>query len=274
MIHSQECIQSCPDTEYMSHRHPKKSLGQHFLKDENIARKIAGSLKALCVEQVIEIGSGTGILTRYLFEREDIQVTAVEIDAENVAELKRKFSNRSEQIIHKDALQLSFSDLSPHNLAVIGNFPYNISSSLFFKILEHRDQVEEVVCMIQHEVAERIAAPPGTKTYGILSVLLQAWYEIEYLFPVSPDVFHPPPRVTSAVIRLTRNDVTELGCNEKQFQRVVKACFNQRRKMIRNSIRNVCPDIKSDHYLMQQRPEQLSVAEFVELTGLVEQLCT
>jgi len=258
----------------MSHRRPKKSLGQHFLKDDNIAKKIAGSLKALDIEQVIEIGPGTGILTKYLFEREDIRVTAIEIDAENVAVLKRKFSNQSEQIIHQDALKYSFTDLSPHSLAIIGNFPFNISSSLFFKILENRDRVDEVVCMVQHEVAERIAAPPGTKTYGILSVLLQAWYEIEYLFPVSPDVFYPPPRVTSAVIRLTRNDVTGLDCDEKLFQRTVKACFNQRRKMIRNSIRNVCPEITSDHYLMQKRPEQLNISEFVESTRLVEDQCT
>ena len=249
---------------------PKKSLGQHFLQDDNIARKIADALKGEDIRHVLEIGAGTGILTRYLFEKEHIHLTAVEIDHDKVLFLQQRFPQEKAHILHQDALKYPFTTQSGEPLAVIGNFPYNISSQIFFRILEFRNDVQEVVCMIQKEVAERISAPPGSKTYGILSVLLQAYYRIEYLFTVSPNVFYPRPKVYSAVIRLTRNEVVRLDCDESLFFRVVKVCFNQRRKIIRNSVRSLAGEIRKENDLLQKRPEQLGVAQFIELTRWVQ----
>lgn len=254
----------------MSFSHPKKRLGQHILKDENIARKIAGALKCKDIKNVLEIGAGTGMLTRFLIEKQNIYLTAIELDMDFIQILQQKFPEAKERIIHQDALKYPFISPAGGVLAIIGNFPYNISSQLFFRILEYREHVQEVVCMVQKEVAERISAGPGSKTYGILSVLLQAWYRIEYLFTVSPEVFHPRPKVNSAVIRLERNKRHNLDCDESLFFRVVKMCFNQRRKMIRNSLRGITGNIRQDHHLLQKRPEQLSVDEFSELTRWVQ----
>jgi 16S rRNA (adenine1518-N6/adenine1519-N6)-dimethyltransferase len=249
---------------------PKKSLGQHFLQDENVARRIADALKSENIRQVFEIGAGTGVLTRYLFERTNIHLTAVEIDLENVHVLREEFPQYRDQILHQDALRYPLTSQTGEHIAVIGNFPYNISSQLFFRILEYRNDVQEVVCMIQKEVAERIAAPPGSKTYGILSVLLQSYYNIEYLFTVSPNVFYPKPKVHSAVIRLTRNSTGRLACDEVLFFRVVKTCFNHRRKIIRNTVKSIVGEITKEYNLLYKRPEQLSTDQFVELTRWVQ----
>ncbi len=250
---------------------PKKQLGQHFLRDKNIARKIVDSLKNEKVEAVLEIGPGMGVLTQFLVER-PTPLYAVEIDGESVEYLHLHYPQLGDRLLAKDFLKMDLAATLPAPLAIIGNFPYNISSQIFFKVLEFRNMVPEVVGMIQKEVAERIAEKPGTKTYGILSVLLQCYYNIEYLFTVNENVFDPPPKVKSAVIRLTRNSVVDLGCNEKLFISIVKSTFNQRRKTIRNSIRGAYGGVLPDHPLLTKRPEQLSVAEFVELTRWVEQL--
>jgi len=247
---------------------PKKSLGQHFLQDENIARKIITSLKAERAGYIIEVGPGNGILTKYFISRKEVPFIAVEIDNEKVEFLRNEFPGKENQIVHSDFLKFDLS-MFTDPVAIIGNFPYNISSQIFFRILDNRNIVTEVVCMIQKEVAERLSTGPGTKTYGILSVFLQAFYKIEYLFKVTPDVFFPRPKVYSAVIRLTRNDVTELDCNEKLFFSVVKACFNQRRKTIRNSIKKITNRQLPYSDLLSKRPEQLNVEQFVELTRMV-----
>ncbi len=248
---------------------PKKSLGQHFLQDENIARKIVASLKAEGAGCIIEIGPGNGVLTKYLINRKEPPVIAVEIDTEKVEFLRNEFHGNEDRIVHSDILKLDISAFK-RPIALIGNLPYNISSQIFFRILEYRDIVTEVVCMIQNEVAERLSAGPGTKTYGILSVLLQAFYHIDYLFRVSPEVFFPRPKVYSAVIRLTRNEVTELDCDEKLFFSIVKACFNQRRKTIRNSIKKITDKLLPASDLLSKRPEQLNVNQFAELTRMVK----
>ncbi len=247
----------------------KKSLGQHFLKDQNIARKIVDSLKAENISTVIEIGPGMGVLTQYLLQRENITTIPVEIDQESVAYLYAAYPQLKNSLVQGDFLELDLKTISSEKMAVIGNFPYNISSQIFFRVIENRSQVEEVVCMIQKEVAQRIACKPGTKEYGILSVLLQAYYDIDYLFTVHENVFSPPPKVKSGVIRLVRNTTEHLDCDESLFFRVVKATFNQRRKVISNSIKGLTPDINRDHPLLSKRPEQLSVTDFVELTNLV-----
>ena len=259
---------------------PKKALGQHFLVDLNIARKIVASLST-DHDVVIEVGAGMGVLTQYLIENQLEKLQVVEIDKESVEFLKKKFPELEGHLILGDFLKqdlVSFraqrseveksstQDNAKQDLAVIGNFPYNISSQIFFQILKYRNNVSECVGMIQKEVAERIAAAPGSKTYGILSVLLQAWYDIEYLFTVHENVFNPPPKVKSAVIRLKRNNVKELGCDEKLFVTVVKQAFNQRRKTLRNSLRSLIPAEIIDNEIFNKRPEQLSVQEFVELT--------
>jgi 16S rRNA (adenine1518-N6/adenine1519-N6)-dimethyltransferase len=246
----------------------KKSLGQHFLKDHNIARKIAGSLTGIGYNNILEIGPGMGILTRYLLDNNVVPLLVVEIDKESVAYLQDNFPQLENKIISSDFLEISLSDYIQATAAIIGNFPYNISSQIFFKILENKSVVTEVVCMIQKEVAERISSPPGNKTYGILSVLLQAFYNIEYLFTVSEHVFAPPPKVKSAVIRLRRNSRLNLGCDEELFFKVVKTSFNQRRKTIHNSLKSLNLN-NSEYKLLQKRPEQLSVNEFVELTNWV-----
>jgi 16S rRNA (adenine1518-N6/adenine1519-N6)-dimethyltransferase len=248
---------------------PKKHLGQHFLTDPSIAARIVNSLQAPSGDTVLEIGPGTGVLTELLLEKE-IRLLPVEIDHESVAHLKQKWPALEDRIIEKDFLKMNLSDHVSGPFHIIGNFPYNISSQIFFRTLEYRQQVTSVVCMIQKEVAMRIASPPGSREYGILSVLLQAYYNIEYLFSVKPGSFFPPPKVTSGVIRLSRNQTVSLSCDEKLFIKVVKSTFNQRRKMIRNSIKSILLNLDSDHELLTKRPEQLGVPEFIELTNWVE----
>lgn len=255
---------------------PKKHLGQHFLKDENIAKKIVGSLTGKKnYKTVIEVGAGTGVLTKYLLQDNDFETFVVEIDRESVAFLRKHFSQLDGRIIEKNFLDFSPGWLPETSnklpVAVIGNFPYNISTQILFKVLEYRNQIPEVVGMFQKEVAERIASPPGNKTYGILSVLMQAYYKIEYLFTVNPQVFNPPPHVKSAVIRLTRNNVQKLDCNEELFFKVVKAGFNQRRKTLRNALSGL--GVRSmelgENNILDKRAEQLSVKDFVELTNKI-----
>lgn len=249
---------------------PKKQLGQHFLNDKNVALKIVESLVAKKSDYIIEVGPGMGVLTGELLSKYGNKLFAAEVDSESVEYLKRNLPSLTPNLIQGDFLALNLSKKFIGNLAIIGNFPYNISSQIFFKILENRQMVDEVVCMIQREVALRISEKPGTKTYGILSVLLQAFYNIEYLFTVNEGVFTPPPKVKSAVIRLERNQTHHLDCNEDLFARVVKAGFNQRRKTLRNSIRSAFPNVELSAKFSEKRPERLSVDEFVELTNEVE----
>lgn len=251
---------------------PKKALGQHFLVDLNIARNIVDALSK-DHDVVVEVGAGMGVLTQYLIEDQLDKLKVVEIDSESVDYLLKKFPMLDGHIVFGDFLRYDIAALTvngKNDVAVIGNFPYNISSQIFFQILKYRDCVSESVGMIQKEVAERLAAGPGSKTYGILSVLLQAWYDIEYLFTVHENVFNPPPKVKSAVIRLKRNNVKELGCDEKLFVTIVKQAFNQRRKTMRNSLRSLIPAEMIDNEIFDKRPEQLSVAEFVELTKMLD----
>jgi len=245
---------------------PKKALGQHFLTDQTIARAIVDSLRE--DSHVLEVGPGMGVLTQYLIQRENCDLKVVEIDHESVEYLLEHFPSLSSSILEADFLKMNLEKVFSGDFTVIGNFPYNISSQIFFKILDCCDKVPEVVCMIQKEVAERLAEPPGSKTYGILSVLLQAWYDIEYLFTVGEGAFLPPPKVKSAVIRLTRNNRTDLGCDAELFKKVVKATFNQRRKTIRNSLRSAGLICEASPYL-DQRPEQLSVEDFIALTNSI-----
>jgi len=252
---------------YMNSVRPKKHLGQHFLKDENIARKIVSSLGPE-VQNVLEVGPGMGVLTKNLILREFNDLRVAEIDEESVIYLTNHFPGL--KIISGDFLKLDLNDMFTGKFAIIGNFPYNISSQIFFKVLEHRDLVDEVVGMVQKEVAERIAAPPGSKTYGILSVLLQAWYKIDYLFTVNEQVFIPPPKVKSAVIRFTRNRTDHLECDERLFFNLVKTGFNQRRKTLRNAIRSLYPE-GFNHPFLDKRAEQLSVSDFVELAQSIKQ---
>lgn len=249
----------------------KKALGQHFLTDKGIAKAITEALEPSAdVDEVLEIGPGTGVLTGFLLQREDISLKLVEIDGESVDFLLSHFPGMQGKLIQGDFLRLPLERLFPGKFRIIGNFPYNISSQIFFKILEHRDNVPEVVCMIQKEVAERIAEKPGTKTYGILSVLLQAWYDIEYLFTVGSGAFAPPPKVQSAVIRLRRNGRVSLGCDESLFKTIVKASFGLRRKTLRNSLKPVVqdPGILSDP-VFDPRPERLGVEDFIALTNRI-----
>lgn len=250
---------------------PKKALGQHFLKDLQIAQRIADTLADYKGTPVLEIGPGMGVLTQYLLEAEhDLKV--VELDRESVAYLEQNFPDLKGRIIAQDFLKLDLSQLYKGKFCVIGNYPYNISSQIFFKVLDYKEQIPCCSGMIQKEVAERLAAAPGSKTYGIISVLLQAWYDIEYLFTVSEQVFNPPPKVKSAVIRMTRNQRTDLGCDEKLFKSLVKTTFNQRRKTLRNSIKPILGKEFPDYDLpvFNKRPEQLSVEQFIELTRLAE----
>jgi len=249
----------------------KKYLGQHFLKDMEVARRISESLPLTERTSVLEIGPGMGVLTHFLLQNPFIDLTAVELDSESVKYLHCHYP--SLRLIEADFLKMDLKHYFPDTLCIIGNFPYNISSQIFFKMLENKDSIPCLAGMIQKEVAERIAAPPGSKTYGILSVLMQAYYKIEYLFTVEPEVFDPPPKVKSAVIRFTRNEVLQINCNEQLFKTVVKTAFNQRRKTLRNSLK---PLVESGHpmyndSLFDLRPERLDVAEFIELTNRVEQ---
>jgi len=251
---------------------PKKSLGQHFLHDLNVAARIVGALNSKSAPQhVLEIGPGMGVLTQFLIPREQSQLKVIEIDRDSVAYLKNNYPSLKGSIIEGDFMEIDIREIFAEKFSIIGNFPYNISSQIFFKVLRHRDQVEQVVCMLQKEVADRIASPPGSKTYGILSVLLQAFYNIQYLFKVPPGVFTPPPKVMSAVIRLERNAVLALPCDETLFVQVVKQAFNTRRKTLRNALKNLnlAAEI-SALPLLDKRAEQLSVEQFTNLTLLIE----
>ena len=248
----------------------KKALGQHFLTDQSIAMKIVDSLGRSEVRDVLEIGPGMGVLTQYLLKRDDIDLKLVELDGESVEYLLTHFPGMQGKLYQADYLRLDIHTLFQEKYRVIGNFPYNISSQIFFKILEDKDRVPEVVCMIQKEVAERIAEKPGSKTYGILSVLLQAWYDIDYIVSVGSGAFCPPPKVQSAVIRLRRNSRSSLGCDEKLFKTVVKTAFNQRRKTLRNALKPLLGDsVDSSNPVFDLRAERLSVEDFVSLTNLL-----
>ena len=280
----------------------KKALGQHFLTDQSIARRIVDTLSSAgplsedfatlipptpdgAGRDVLEIGPGMGVLTQYLLERDDIDLKAVELDGESVDYLLTHFPGLQGRLLQADFLRLPLERIFPGPFMVIGNFPYNISSQIFFKILDHKDRIPEVVGMVQKEVAERIAEKPGSKTYGILSVLLQAWYDIEYCFTVGSGAFSPPPKVQSAVIRLTRNSRTSLGCDEKLFKQVVKTAFNQRRKTLRNALKPLLPNsqaltqldlVKSNQVkldnMLELRAERLSVEDFAALTNAIGQI--
>ena len=247
----------------------KKHLGQHFLKDEAIAKRIVEAGLKNNDLPLLEIGPGTGVLTKHLIERENFY--AIDVDRESIEFLKKHYPLHENKIISGDFLQMDLSKLFPSKFSIIGNFPYNISTQIMFEVLDHRDKIETVVGMFQKEVAERIAIKAGTKAYGILSVLLQAYYDIEYLFTVEPGAFNPPPKVRSAVIRLTRNKTEKLDCDEKLFKAIVKSTFNQRRKMVRNGVKSfVKDDSITSHRYFTMRPEQLSVEDFVELTKMIE----
>lgn len=253
---------------------PKKALGQHFLTDLSIAARIAATLDGSKGLPVLEIGPGMGVLTRFLLE-EGHDVKVVEIDSESVEYLTDNFPDLKGRIIEGDFLKMDLAELMGEKpFCVIGNYPYNISSQIFFKILDYKNLIPCCSGMLQKEVAERLAAAPGSKVYGILSVLLQAWYDVEYLFTVDEHVFNPPPKVKSGVIRCTRNNVTDLGCDERLFKTIVKTVFGQRRKTLRNSIRGLLPPgcTLYDNPVWAQRPEQLSVAQFIDLTNRVAAL--
>ena len=249
---------------------PKKFLGQHFLTDLSVAENIADTIQEYKEIPVLEIGPGMGVLTQFLIQK-GFDLTVVELDRDSVAYLKEAYPQLEGRIIEHDFLKLDLNKLYPGEFNVIGNYPYNISSQIFFKVLEHKDKIPCCSGMIQKEVAERMAAGPGSKTYGILSVLMQAWYHIEYCFTVHEHVFNPPPKVKSAVIKMTRNATKSLNCDEKLFKSVVKTAFNQRRKTMRNSLK---PLLGKDceiftNSIFDKRPEQLSVQQFIELTNLV-----
>lgn len=277
----------------------KKALGQHFLKDNKIAERIVKALVSPetspvtdpetaavpATNQVLEIGPGTGVLTAFLVKEQGIDFKLIEIDDESVRYLREYYPQLGDSLIEGDFLRMDLEALFPGKFMIIGNFPYNISSQIFFKVLDYREKIPTVVGMLQKEVAQRLASPPGNKDYGILSVLLQAWYNIEYLFTVDENSFIPPPKVKSAVIRITANDRKGLGCDEVLFKKVIKATFNQRRKTIRNSIKSLLStlDTTGKAYealcrartpLLAKRPEQLSVEEFVELTLIVSSCIT
>ncbi len=248
---------------------PKKHLGQHFLTDKNIARKITQCLSPEYTS-VCELGPGTGVLTEILLENPSISsLTLVEIDSESVEYLHQHFRDDRLQIVEANFLKTDLREILKPPFALIGNFPYNISSQIFFRVIEYRNLIPEVVGMIQKEVAERIVAQSGNKTYGILSVLLQAWFDIEYCFTVNETVFFPPPKVKSAVIKLRRNATEDLGCDESLFLKVVKTAFGQRRKTLRNALKPLTGTMEADHTLLTQRAEQLTVGDFVTLTNFV-----
>jgi len=255
----------------MLYVNPKKRYGQHFLKDESIARQISESLTLhQNYKQVLEIGPGTGVLTKYLFQSNAFQTRMIEVDSEAYQYLLEKYPEKKDSIIFGDFLHLDLSSIFSEPFAVIGNFPYNISSQILFAVLDNRNLIPEVVGMFQKEVAQRIAAGPNSKVYGILSVLLQAFYDIEYLFTVEEYVFNPPPKVKSAVIRLKRNNVLSLHCDEKRFTQVVKQAFNQRRKTLRNALKglNMNEELLSSE-ILNKRAEQLTVADFINITNKI-----
>jgi 16S rRNA (adenine1518-N6/adenine1519-N6)-dimethyltransferase len=247
----------------------KKYLGQHFLRDENVCKAIADGMTGhLDYDKLIEIGPGTGAITKYLFEK-DYKLSVVEVDGESITYLRETYPELD--IVDYDFLKLDLTTLNEgKSFGLFGNFPYFISTQILFKIYENKELVDESVGMFQKEVAERTAAKPGSKTYGIISVLLQAFYDIEYLFTVEPEAFDPPPKVKSGVIRLKRNEVKSLDCDEKLFKQVVKLGFNQRRKTLRNSLKSLLPDEVREEEMFSKRPEQLSVAQFVEICQMIE----
>jgi len=255
---------------YQREVRPKKSLGQHFLKDFSVAERISEVLSDFSDFPILEVGPGTGVLTQFLLKN-NFDLTVVELDKDSIKYLHENYTELKDRIIEADFLKLNLNDLFSGSFCVIGNYPYNISSQIFFKVLDYKDQIPCCAGMLQKEMAERIASKPGKKAYGIISVLLQAWYDIEYLFIVEPEVFDPPPKVRSAVIRITRNSRTDLGCDESKFKTVVKTAFNQRRKTLRNSLKSLLGKENTIASLpvFDRRPEQLSVDEFVELTNLV-----
>lgn len=252
---------------------PKKNLGQHFLTDLSIAKAIADTVDACPELPVLEVGPGMGVMTQYLVEKPR-PLKVVEIDRESVAYLNEHFPKLRENILGEDFLRMDLNAVFDGRPFVLtGNYPYDISSQIFFKMLDNKELIPCCTGMIQREVAQRMASEPGTKSYGILSVLIQAWYNVEYLFTVDEHVFNPPPKVKSAVIRMTRNEVTDLGCDEQLFKRLVKTVFNQRRKMLRVSLKRILPSDSSlftlYSSLLTKRPEQLSIQQFIELTNLV-----
>lgn len=253
---------------------PKKALGQHFLTDLSVADRIAATLDEYKGMPIIEVGPGMGVLTRFLLDRgHDLKV--VEIDTESVEYLNHNFPELDGRVLEDDFLKMNLpAAVGDGDFCVIGNYPYNISSQIFFRVLDFKDNVTCCSGMLQKEVAERLAAPPGNKTRGILSVLLQAWYDVEYLFTVSEHVFNPPPKVKSGVVKLVRNDVTDLGCDERLFKTVVKTSFGQRRKTLRNSLKSLLPAgvVIPDEKIFTLRPEQLSVEQFIELTNKMSNL--
>jgi len=250
-------------------------LGQHFLTDLNVAKSIADTVDACPDLPVLEVGPGMGVLTQYLIEKPR-ELRVVEIDRESVAYLHERFPQLTEKVIEGDFLRMDLSQLfNGGQFVLTGNYPYDISTQIFFKMLDNKELIPCCTGMIQREVAQRMASTPGTKAYGILSVLTQAWYSVEYLFTVDEHVFNPPPKVKSAVIRMTRNEVTDLGCDERLFKRVVKTVFNQRRKMLRVSLKQIVPadvlaNVTDGNDILTRRPEQLSIPEFVELTNKVQ----
>lgn len=251
----------------------KKHLGQHFLTDKNTAERIVNALRPeMGYRQVLEVGPGMGVLSDFLLQNERYQSWLIDVDGESISYLKDLYPDLGDRLIHGDFLTLDFKVYFQGSMAVIGNFPYHISSQILFKVLDERAQVLEVVGMFQKEVAERCAAKEGSKTYGILSVLVQAYYEVEYLFTVKAGAFNPPPKVLSGVIRLTRKKETQLDCDEKLFWKVVKAAFNQRRKTLRNALSGVLHrDQMDDHPFWDLRAERLSVADFIFLTNLISE---
>lgn len=246
---------------------PKKHLGQHFLIDEKISERISNAISKSKKINLLEIGPGTGALTKFLLH-ENIDLISYELDVESISYLKNTFPTLI--VYNEDILKTDWTKIFKGTYSVTGNFPYNISSQILFKIYENRTIIDEMVGMFQKEVAERVCSGPGTKKYGILSVLIQAYYNVEYLFTVNEEVFNPPPKVKSGVIKITRNNINKLDCDEKLFFRVVKAIFNQRRKMARNSLKSLLGDKKIDHILLTKRPEELSIENFTEITKMIE----
>ncbi|MBQ0063788.1 MAG: 16S rRNA (adenine(1518)-N(6)/adenine(1519)-N(6))-dimethyltransferase RsmA [Prevotella sp.] len=255
---------------------PKKNLGQHFLTDLKTACAIADTVDACPDLPVLEVGPGMGVMTQFL-EKKPRELKVVEIDRESVTYLNEAFPRLRDNIIGQDFLRMDLREVfNGRQFVLTGNYPYDISSQIFFKMLDNKDLIPCCTGMIQREVAQRIAATPGSKQYGILSVLIQAWYDVEYLFTVNEEVFNPPPKVKSAVIRMTRNNTSTLGCDEALFRRVVKTVFGQRRKMLRVSLRQLVDDVSTlgNTPLLTHRPEQLSISEFVELTNMITQVST
>lgn len=250
---------------------PKKHLGQHFLKDESICARIADAIELEnAPKKVLEVGPGMGALTRFLLQNDHFETHVIELDTESVDYLLENYPELESRVYERDFLKTDLEDLMKEPFVLAGNFPYNISSQILFKVLEHKEFVPQIVGMFQKEVAERVAEPPGSKKYGIISVFIQAWYDVEYLFTVDEHVFIPPPKVKSGVIRLKRNNVRELDCDEGKFKQVVKTAFNQRRKTLRNSLKALVnqmnPEMDMSDDLFQRRPETLSVQEFIDIT--------